>query len=102
MDTGGFALIVIASLLLVNLVVLGMRSSLNQRGIEQRLERLERRLDRIAEHLGLDANLPPDVKSFRELIRAGNKIEAIKEYREQHHVGLKEAKGAIDAVEREM
>lgn len=40
---------------------------------------------------------PPE--TLQELLRAGKKINAIKVYREQHGVGLKEAK---DAVERMM
>jgi len=39
---------------------------------------------------------------IRELIRRGNKIEAIKIYREFTGVGLKEAKDAVEALEREM
>jgi ribosomal protein L7/L12 len=35
-------------------------------------------------------------------LRSGNKIEAIKMYRMIHHVGLKEAKDAVDAREREV
>ncbi|HKS71191.1 MAG TPA: hypothetical protein VJQ45_12265 [Ktedonobacterales bacterium] len=68
MDVGEAALIVLVFLLFANLVVLGMRSSFNQHSLEQRLERIERRLDRISEHLGLDADLPPDVKRLRALI----------------------------------
>ena len=102
MDFGETALIVVVCLLFANLVVLALRSSWNQHTLETRLERIERRLDRISEHLGLDADLPAEVKRIRALIRAGNKIGAIKEYREQHGVGLTEAKHAIDAVEREM
>lgn len=102
MDIGLPAIIVIGGLLVANLAILGMRSSLNQRTIETQLSHIERRLDRIAEHLGLDADLPPDVKRARELLRQGRKIDAIKAYREQHAVGLKDAKDAIDALEREM
>lgn len=40
----------------------------------------------------------PDVEA---LIRDGRKIEAIKRYRELHGVGLREAKDAVDALERE-
>lgn len=40
---------------------------------------------------------PPTEERVDELLRAGRKIEAIKEYRLLHGVGLKEAK---DAVER--
>lgn len=35
----------------------------------------------------------------RSLISAGRKLEAIKQYREFYHVGLKEAKDAVDAME---
>jgi ribosomal protein L7/L12 len=38
-----------------------------------------------------------DIDAF---IRAGHKIEAIKIYRMLHHVGLKEAKDAVEARER--
>lgn len=34
-----------------------------------------------------------------ELIRAGNKIEAIRRYRERYGVGLREAKEAVDAAD---
>ena len=33
------------------------------------------------------------------LLRAGNKIDAIKLYRQNYGVDLKEAKGAVDAIE---
>jgi ribosomal protein L7/L12 len=41
-----------------------------------------------------------DAPEIEHLLLAGQKIEAIKRYREQHGVGLKEAKDAIDALER--
>jgi ribosomal protein L7/L12 len=34
-----------------------------------------------------------------DLLKAGNKIEAIKVYREMYNVGLAEAKEAIDRME---
>lgn len=36
---------------------------------------------------------------INDLIRRGSKIEAIKIYREATGVGLKEAKGAVEAIE---
>ncbi|MBV9469115.1 MAG: ribosomal protein L7/L12 [Abitibacteriaceae bacterium] len=39
-----------------------------------------------------------DGMSVEELVRSGQKIQAIKLYREQTGVGLKEAKDAIDAM----
>ena len=62
-----------------------------------RLMRIERKLDRIIAHLDI-----PEYTTIPEAIRAellaGNKINAIKLYREQHGVGLKEAKDAIDQM----
>lgn len=37
---------------------------------------------------------------IRELLRQGNKIEAIKVYREAHNIGLAEAKREIDRLEQ--
>lgn len=45
---------------------------------------------------------PSTAAGIDELIRAGQKIEAIKLYREQHGVDLKAAKDAIDARAREL
>src|SRR5450432_2705338 len=42
-------------------------------------------------------SLPPDVK---EALARGKKIEAIKRFRVQTHVGLKEAKDAVDNAQR--
>jgi LSD1 subclass zinc finger protein len=41
-----------------------------------------------------------NVKGVRELIRSGNKIAAIKLFRETFEVGLKEAKDAVEAMGR--
>jgi hypothetical protein len=41
-----------------------------------------------------------DVDSIRQLMQDGKKIEAIKLYREQTGVGLKEARDAVEAIER--
>jgi ribosomal protein L7/L12 len=40
--------------------------------------------------------------TVEDFVRRGQKIEAIKLYREQHSVGLKEAKDAVDAMERRL
>ncbi len=41
-----------------------------------------------------------DLEQIRQLVRAGNKIGAIKLYREQTGAGLREAKDAVEAIER--
>jgi Ribosomal protein L7/L12 C-terminal domain len=57
---------------------------------------IERKLDLILANLGIDPNQGLD-RQISDLVRSGQKIEAIKLYREQTGVGLKEAK---DYVER--
>ena len=59
--------------------------------------RLERKVDLILKHLGIDPNPGVDEKVL-ELMRAGQKIEAIKLYREQTGVGLKEAKDYVESL----
>jgi ribosomal protein L7/L12 len=41
----------------------------------------------------------PDVET---LIRSGRKIDAIRQYRKLHGTGLKEAKDAVEALERDL
>lgn len=73
----------------------------------QRIAELERRLDWLyvatghgyaagtRQAAGAGAAVSPAVL---ELVRQGNKIAAIKQYREETGLGLREAKDAIDAL----
>jgi ribosomal protein L7/L12 len=45
---------------------------------------------------------PPSSATIDELLRGGQKIEAIKQYRTMHGVDLKTAKDAVDARAREL
>jgi ribosomal protein L7/L12 len=66
---------------------------------------LEKKVDMIMNHLNLHYTdtAPKDLQyEIGALIRAGNKIEAIKRYREQTGVGLAEAKNAVEEMERNM
>jgi hypothetical protein len=47
-------------------------------------------------------SIPPSPGAIDDLLRGGQKIEAIKQYRAMHGVGLKEAKDAVDARAREL
>lgn len=58
---------------------------------------LERRLNLILTHLGIKDDAPEH--AIQELILRGQKIQAIKLYREQSGVGLKEAKDAVDQMQ---
>ncbi len=66
-------------------------------GIESRLARLERKLDAILEHLGINyqEKLSPRV---RESLQKGDKIGAIKAYREETGAGLAEAKATVERL----
>jgi hypothetical protein len=61
------------------------------------LKRLERKVDLILSHLGLDFHQGIDSR-LRDLRDAGQKIEAIKLYREQTGVGLKDAKDYVESL----
>jgi hypothetical protein len=65
------------------------------------LSRLDTELDLLLKQAGIDydpyTNLPLDVV---DAVKRGNKIGAIKRYRERTGVGLKEAKDVIEEVQR--
>lgn len=65
---------------------------------------LQRKLDFVMQHLQLQYHDAPQNTAHTAALnwlRKGNKIEAIKAYREVTGVGLKEAKDAIEAMERQ-
>ncbi|HET9588392.1 MAG TPA: ribosomal protein L7/L12 [Anaerolineales bacterium] len=72
--------------------------------LRARIAELESRVDFLYNHLGL-----APVKGARgadarvvDVLRRGNKIEAIKIYRELYNCGLAEAKQAVDAIEKRL
>lgn len=70
----------------------------------QKVARLERKIDFILQHLDLeydeqDEPTPAYIGQIKSLLQRGNKIEAIKIYREATGVGLAEAKAAVEAIE---
>jgi ribosomal protein L7/L12 len=72
--------------------------------LRSRINELEDRLKALYRHLNLEYAVPgadPAMSpKIREALRRGNKIEAIKIYRELTGVGLAEAKEVIDKLER--
>ncbi|MEU2511180.1 ribosomal protein L7/L12 [Streptomyces syringium] len=64
--------------------------------LNRKIARLERKIDLIVEHLGVPDE-EPELTRITELACSGEKIKAIKAYRELTGEGLKESK---DAVER--
>ena len=72
--------------------------------LEARVSQLEAAVQALLARLDIDpaAFMPqqsPLDQAIQDALMRGNKIQAIKLYREQYGVGLKEAKDAIDAME---
>lgn len=70
--------------------------------LSSRIRELENRLKFVYEHLQIE--FPDDFNTDNpkvvEWVKAGNKIEAIKVYREIYNVGLAEAKQEVDRMEK--
>lgn len=63
----------------------------------RRLVEIERKLDAIMDHFGIE--LPArEHDDVRDLAISGRKIDAIKRYREKTGVGLAEAKEYVDSL----
>jgi ribosomal protein L7/L12 len=88
------AVLVLQLLVLAKVRAAGLRT-------DWRIPRLERKLDRVLEHLGAKFEDDP-MEMVRPLLLAGRKMDAIKEYRRITGVGLKEAKEAVDGMDLEM
>jgi large subunit ribosomal protein L7/L12 len=69
--------------------------------LRARLAELEGRVEYLYKHLGIAYVGDPSIGDARviEMLKKGNKIEAIKIYREIYNVGLAEAKQAVDGME---
>ncbi|MFD7664460.1 ribosomal protein L7/L12 [Streptomyces sp. NPDC059788] len=81
----------------VVIVVLASSGDARHKDLQRRLQYMDRKLDRIMEHLGIEEADPEGMAEVDALLHKGQKIQAIKRYRELTGAGLKEAK---DAVER--
>ena len=69
--------------------------------LRRRVERLERLVARLMDEVGLESDEALDSDPSAEivdLIRRGEKLEAIKLYREKTGVGLKEAKAFVESL----
>jgi hypothetical protein len=93
LEFGDFAIIALIVVILTG----GAAASTYVRSADpERLRRIEHKLDLILTHLGLDYTPPPKA-AWQELATdPARKIAAIKAYREQHGVGLAEAKRAVE------
>lgn len=69
--------------------------------IERKLALIDRRLKLIMEHLDIAEPQPPEMPSVVQELEQGRKIQAIRLYREQTGVGLREAKDAVEEIARQ-
>jgi len=85
--------------LLVAILVLLLLSMLFRGGASEpsRLHAVDRKLNLILANLGIDPNEGMD-QQIIELVRSGQKIQAIKLYREQTGAGLKESKDYVEGL----
>ena len=73
--------------------------------LEMTVAELQRKLDFVMSHLGLQAPQPaepPGMSAVAALLREGNKIEAINVYRQITGAGLRDAKMAVEELEARM
>ncbi|MGQ5577072.1 hypothetical protein [Streptomyces sp. ECR3.8] len=88
----------IAILFCTCVVVLGVASIQAQlTRSDRRGARVERKLDAVMRHLGLEEEVPRK-DEILALVRDGKQVQAIKLYREATGAGLVEAKQAVDAM----
>ncbi|MFF4578211.1 hypothetical protein [Streptomyces sp. NPDC001389] len=74
--------------------------NLRMRALQDRADRLERRLGLVLEHLGVEEPEPAGLDAVRALMREGRTVSAIKEYRRITGAGLAEAKQAVESLDR--
>ena len=69
--------------------------------LRTRVAELENRMQYLYKRLNIEYVAEPSLVDPRiiEYLKKGNKIEAIKVYREIHNVGLAEAKNAVEGIE---
>ena len=84
----------------VLLALLGLFVYLNPARDRARLFRVEAKLDLLLKHAGIAYDPKVAVRpSVQDALQRGNKIEAIKLYREATGVGLAEAKKDVEAIQ---
>ncbi len=79
------------------LLVVGSSWTAVVRNNARLLGRLDRKVDLILKHLEIDPNQEVNLE-IMDLMKAGQKIQAIKLYRQQTGAGLKEAKDYVESL----
>ncbi len=91
--------IVVTVLMIAVVLLLAAQSSTGRtgRGTAHRLAEIERRLQLVMNHLGV-VDERPAAPGVREHLARGDKIKAIKAYRQATGVDLRTAKEAVEAM----
>ncbi len=76
---------------------MGLFSSTDNSAVLSHLARLERKVDLLLEHLGIQPHEPDWMAHARALAASGDKIGAIKLHRQHTGAGLAEAKAQVDS-----
>ena len=85
------------------LVILAIVKSSAREKVVVRIARLEAKVDMLLKHAGLEYDpLAKVSESVAEALHRGEKIEAVKRYREETGVGLAEAKQAVEEIQGRM
>ncbi|MER7399174.1 ribosomal protein L7/L12 [Streptomyces sp. NPDC000151] len=88
------ALMWTALVILVFVLAISLPDGRNRR-LERRLRELDRKLDLLLAHQGI-SDERPGMTEVDELVRRGEKVKAIKVYRQLTGAGLVEAKEAVE------
>ena len=97
MSTADLSLVLLA--LAVVLLLLGSVGNREGRDVQYRLRRLEAKVDALLAHAGV-AVTGPELVAVQEHLARGEKIAAVRAYREATGAGLADAKHAVDRLER--
>ncbi|MET9604775.1 hypothetical protein ABZZ17_06860 [Streptomyces sp. NPDC006512] len=73
--------------------------TLRVRALEDKADRLERRLGLVLDHFGIEEPEPARLDEVRALMRDGRTVSAVKLYRAITGAGLLEAKQAVESLD---
>lgn len=95
MDVLFLGLLVVGAVLIVAGAVTARRREVEHH--RARLAAVERKLDAVLDHLGIDRERP-ELRTVEELLAQGKTVAAVKAYRDATGAGLVEAKTAVDRL----
>ena len=90
------ALLLMMPFLMLLIVLIALPSGTTTKRQQRRLAVIERKIDLVMEHLGVDPE--PAMPEVVRALEQGNKIAAVKAYRNATGADLKESKDAVDAL----